>query len=409
MTSRSAPRITPFLLLACTLLAACTDRTPVSARPTAETGAPQLTVIPTNAFATMDGGRDHACGLTSAGQGWCWGRNADGRLGDSTAASTTVPVAVYHPSGVTFTQVTGGGSHTCALTSAGQAYCWGYNPDGRLGDSTTALPLMPVAVLPLGGITFTGLDAGDAHTCGLDGAGQAHCWGSNTYAQVGDSTQLNNRISPTAVRQPAGVTFAAVSAGWGHSCALTGAGQAYCWGYDGDGALGNGSTFGGRIPQVVQQPVGVTFASVSSNYKHSCGLTSGGQAYCWGENAAGQVGDSSVVDRNAPVAVMQLGGLTFASLSTGSDHTCALDAAGNAYCWGGDTYGQLGNGAGAASRIPVAVSMPTGVSFTRIFADGTKTCALDSNSQTWCWGRNQFGQMGDGTTTNRSDPVAVSH
>jgi alpha-tubulin suppressor-like RCC1 family protein len=216
---------------------------------------------------------------------------------------------------------------------------------------------MPVAVLPLGGIAFTQLDAGNGHTCGLNSSGQAYCWGQNTSGQVGDSTINNYRISPTATMQGS-LVFTSISAGFSHTCALDGSGQAYCWGYDGDGALGNGATFGGRIPQVVQQPVGVTFVSISSNYSHSCGLTSGGQAYCWGENGSGQVGDSTVVDKNAPVAVQQ-GALSFVSITTGSDHTCAMDAGGNAWCWGGDASQQLGNGAAGTSRIPVAVTMPS--------------------------------------------------
>jgi alpha-tubulin suppressor-like RCC1 family protein len=408
MRPRSITRIAP-VLLAC-MLAACVDQLP-SAATSAEESAPALTVIPTTAFASMDGGRDHACGLTSGGLGWCWGRNVYGQLGDSSAAPTLVPVPVYHPSGVTFASLTAGGAHTCALTSAGQAYCWGHNADGRLGDSTYVLPLMPVAVLPLGGVVFTQLSAGDTHTCGLDGSGQGYCWGGNGSGQVGDSTWQTLRISPTAVLQRNGLTFSSIVAGQSHSCGLDGAaGQAYCWGFDGDGALGNGSPFGGYAPTAVQQPGGVTFVSLAA-WRHTCALDGAGQAYCWGENAAGQVGDSSVVDRNAPVAVMQPAGVTFASISAGGDHSCALDGSGNAWCWGGDTYGQLGNGAAGASRIPVAVTMPSGVSFVSISADQVKTCALDGVGQSWCWGRNNsgFNQIGDGTNTNRNVPTAVSH
>ena len=405
MKHRSTLRSTPLLLLACTLLAACSDQLPSGAVPAPGEGGPRMTVIPATAFDTQDGGRDHACALDGSGQAHCWGRNAFGQLGDSTAAPTTVPVAVYQP-GLSFDRITAGGAHSCALTSAGAAYCWGANADGRLGDGTTVLPLMPVAVQ--GSVSFVQLDAGNGHTCGLDSGGQGYCWGNNTFGQVGDSTINNTRTAPTAVMQLGGLTFASISAGTSHTCALDGAGQAYCWGYDGDGALGNGATFGGRIPQVVQQPAGVTFVSISSNYAHSCGLTSGGQAYCWGENGSGQVGDSSVVDRNAPVAVQQ-GALSFVSITTGLDHTCAVDGSGNAYCWGGDGTGQLGNGAGGASRIPVAVTMPTGVTFTSIFADVSKTCALDTIGQSWCWGRNNFNQIGDGTSTTRNVPMAVSH
>lgn len=403
MRSRSILRSAPALLAAALLLSACADRLP-SAASAAAAGGPSLTVIPATAFDTMDGGRDHACGLASTGQAHCWGRNQYGQLGDSTAAPTTTPVAVYQP-GLSFDRITAGGAHTCALDATDQAYCWGSNGDGRLGDGTTVLPLRPVPVQ--GGVSFAQLDAGNAHTCGVDGSGQAYCWGENTSGQVGDSTINNTRTSPTAVMQ-GNLTFSRVSAGTSHTCALDGAGQAYCWGYDGDGALGNGSTFGGRIPQTVQQPAGVTFVTLSSNYAHSCALTSAGQAYCWGENGSGQVGDSTIVDKNAPVAVQQ-GALSFVSITTGLDHTCAVDASGNAYCWGGDASQQLGNGASGASRIPVAVTMPSGVSFAFASVDAAKSCALDTIGQAWCFGRNNFNQIGDGTSTTRNVPTAVSH
>lgn len=407
MKHRSTLTNAPLLLLACTLLAACSDQLPSAAAPAPGEGGPRMTVIPTVAFDTMDGGSTHACGLDTSGQAYCWGRNSFGQLGDSTAANSSVPVAVYQP-GLAFDRITAGGAHTCALNSSDQAYCWGHNADGRLGDSTTVLPLRPVAVLPLGGVAFVQLDAGNAHTCGVNASGQAYCWGGNTSGQVGDSTINNTRITPTPVMQLGGLNFTSISAGTSHTCALSGSGQAYCWGYDGDGALGNGSTFGGRIPQVVQQPAGVTFVQISSNYLHSCGLTSGGQAYCWGENGWGQLGDNSTTDRNAPVAVQQ-GAISFVSITTGGDFTCGVDASGHAHCWGGDGTQQLGNGTGGASLTPTAVTMPTGVSFAFASIDSGKGCALDTIGQAWCWGRNNYGQVGDGSTTTRNVPTAVSH
>lgn len=389
-------------LLAATLIAACTDRLPSGANP----GGPRLTVTPTNAFTTIDAGSTHACGLTSGGQGWCWGRNAAGQLGDSTAASTLVPVAVYHPAGVTFAQISAGGQHTCALdASGGAAWCWGYNADGRLGDGTTNLPLMPVAVQ--GGLSFTSISAGGQHTCALDSGGQAYCWGYNFYGQIGNNSSAF-ASSPTAVQQPSGVTFAAIQAGDKHTCALDGAGQAYCWGYGGDGAVGNNSVLGSRVPVAVQQPSGVTFASIATEYNHACGVDSGGQAYCWGLNGNGQLGDSTVVNRTVPVAVLQ-SGLTFASVTTGLNLTCARNSSGQAYCWGSNQYGQLGNGTTTSSRIPVAVSQPSGVTFPLVTAGSSQACGLDTGGQTWCWGRNNFGQLGDNSSTNRNAPVATQH
>jgi alpha-tubulin suppressor-like RCC1 family protein len=406
MNPRSIPRALLFPLLAAAALSACSDRLPSDPSALAPRG-PLATLTPTNPFVVIDAGGTHSCGLTSAGQPWCWGRNAVGQLGDSTASSTLVPVATYQSGWSSFSSITAGGLHTCALTSAGAAWCWGTNGDGRLGDGTVNLGLAPVLVQ--GGITFASLSAGDAHTCGLDSSGQAYCWGNNSYGQLGDSTKVGS-TSPGAVHQPAGVTFTQIASGARHSCALTSAGQAYCWGYNGDGQLGIGAALQSLVPAAVSQPGGVTFTSIYTEYQHTCGLTSGGQAYCWGLNGSGQLGDNTTTTpRKTPVAVQQSGGLTFVSLTTGSSHSCGLTSGGQEYCWGADSNGQLGIGSLSPSLVPVAVSQPVGVTFSQVSTGSVHNCALDGNGQAWCWGRNNWGQVGDGTTTQRTSPVAVSH
>jgi alpha-tubulin suppressor-like RCC1 family protein len=405
MRKRSILRLAAMPLAAVALLAGCTEGIPSLTAP----AGPRLTVTPTNAFATFDAGGTHSCGVTSGGQAWCWGRNSVGQLGDSSAASTTVPVAVFQP-GLSFTDITAGALHTCALVSSGQAYCWGNNGDGRLGDSTTTLPLAPVAVKPLGGVAFTSLSAGGAHTCGLDSSGQAYCWGNNQFAQIGDSTKTF-AVTPVAVHHPTGVTFTEIHAGDKHTCALDGStGQAYCWGYGGDGAIGNNALIGPRIPTAVQQPVGVTFASIVTEYNHTCGVTSAGQAYCWGLNFDGQLGDgTTVTPRKVPVAVVQPVGVTYTQLTTGGTYTCGLDGTGQTYCWGKNQYGQFGNGTTTPSLSAVAMTQPAGVAFTEIHAGSTQTFGLDGVGQTWGSGRNDFAQLGDGSTTQRTSPVAVAH
>lgn len=405
MNPRTLHRAALLPLLAAGLLAACSDQLPPSAATPPEL---RLTVTPTNAFAQIDGGGTHSCGLTSGGAAWCWGRNPAGQLGDSTASATLVPVAVFQTGWSTFAQITAGAQHTCAIDGSGAPWCWGYNADGRLGDGTTNLGLAPVLVQ--GSLTLASVSAGGAHTCGLDSSGLAYCWGSNTYGQIGDNS-TTFASSPVAVTMPGGgVTFSEIWAGDKHTCALDGSsGQAWCWGYGGDGAVGAGSFVGTKVPVAVSQPGGVTFASINTEYNHSCGLTSGGQGYCWGLNSSSQLGDSTLTNRNTPVAVQQPGGLTFASIITGSNATCGLDSSGQTYCFGNNGNGQLGIGNTTASRVPVAMSQPVGVTFASIAAGSAFECGLDGVGQTWCVGRNNWGQMGDGTTTQRTTPVAVSH
>jgi alpha-tubulin suppressor-like RCC1 family protein len=405
MNPRSIHRAALLPVVAAALLSACSDRLPLD--PSASPVSPRLTVTATNPFVTIDVGLTHSCGLTSGGQSWCWGRNAGGQLGDSTASSTLVPVATFQTGGPTFCSViTAGNSHSCSIDTSNAPWCWGYNGDGRIGDGTFVLRMAPSAVT--GGLSLTTISAGGQHTCALDGSGQAYCWGSNAYGQIGDSTTAF-AYGPTAVHQPVGVTFTQISAADKHTCALASSGAAYCWGYGGDGAIGHNSLIGPKVPTAVSQPVGVTFTAVVTEYNHSCGLTSGGQAYCWGLNSSSQLGDSTTTNRTTPVAVQQPGGLTFAALTTGSSDTCGLDGSGQAYCWGNNSNGQLGNGTTTATRVPTAVSQPGGVTFTQIGAGSVHTCALDTGGQAWCWGRNQYGQIGDGTSTQRTTPTAVSH
>ncbi len=404
MTGRSILRSAPLMLAAATLLSACSENL------TSDLGsrgplAPRAAVIPTNAFVLIDGGQTHACGVTSGGQTWCWGRNNAAQLGDSTFTNRKVAVATKQ-GGVSYTQITGGQMHTCAISSTGQAYCWGYNADGRLGDSTTSLRRVPVAVHPVGAISFASISAGTQHTCGLDGSGQGYCWGSNASGQIGNNSTTYAKIA-TAVQQ-GGSSYVQIAAGYVHTCALDGGGQAWCWGYGGDGQLGYGFTTGDSLPAAVTQG-GVSYSSIYTEYDHTCALDAGGLAYCWGRNNAGQLGDGTTTTQYTPVAAVMPASVTYTTLALGSASTCGLDGGtGQAYCWGAGGTGQLGDGNNADSLSPVAVAQ-SGALYVSVRAEGSGFCALDTVGQTWCWGRNNFGQLGDNTLGDSGTPVAVVH
>lgn len=409
MIRRILPRAAAIPLLGVALLSACADNEPTSPA-AAPPPAVELTVIPTVAFNTLDSGGNHTCALTSGGQAWCWGRNAVGQLGDSTASTRTAPVQVLQQSGVTFSKVSAGQEHNCAITSAGAAWCWGYNADYRLGDSTTNLGLAPVQVKGMSGISFSSISAGAQHTCALDGSGQAYCWGYNLYGQLGNNATASRR-SPVAVQMPSGVSFSAIAAAEKHTCALDTTGQAWCWGYGAEGAMGGGFSFGDSIPVQVTHPSGVTFSSIHTEYRHTCAVTSAGQAYCWGKNGSGQLGNNNTTTQYTPVAVQQPSGVTFASVQANYDNTCAVTSGGQAYCWGlNNNRGQVGDGTiWTTRRTPVAVSQPSGVSLGVVSVGASFACGVDGVGQGWCWGRNDFSQHGNNSTTDSSVPVAVSH
>src|SRR5436309_2831529 len=196
---------------------------------------------------------DHTCAVTTVGASYCWGFNSAGQLGDGTTDRKSRPVLVIVPAGVRFAAVSAGGDHTCGVTAGGTAYCWGCNNDGQLGDGTTASSATPVLVAAPVGVTFAQLSAGGEHTCGRTDAGAVYCWGQNGSGQLGDGTIPFNRTTPTAVAAPQGVVFAHVSAGWNHTCAMTAAGAGYCWGSNVGGELGDGTFVTSPVPvQIVQ-------------------------------------------------------------------------------------------------------------------------------------------------------------
>ena len=208
------------------------------------------------------------------------------------SANRLAPVAVS--GGLTFTALVAGSGHTCGLVSGGTAYCWGSNYSGQLGDGTSWTPSdwnsanrnAPVAVI--GGRTFTSLVAGESHTCGLVSGGTAYCWGANETGQLGDGTSGNVRTAPVAVS--GGRTFTALVAGAFHTCGLVSGGAAYCWGQNGYGQLELGNLTNGRALAPVAVSGGRTFTALVAGDSHTCGLSSGGTAYCWGRNRYGQLG-----------------------------------------------------------------------------------------------------------------------
>ena len=268
---------------------------------------------------------------------------SEGKSGSATVSVTSVPV-------VAFASVTTGGAHTCALTASGAAY----NARGQLGDGTTTPRSGPVAVM--GGHTFQRIAAGGfsiGHTCALTVGGDAYCWGDNERGQLGGAV-ADLTAHPEPVRATGGVTFTALAAGLGrHTCGLTGTGTAYCWGDNSFGALGNGTVQPSSVPVLVNGGLVLTQVIAGGFIGHTCGLTAGGAAHCWGENEVGALGIGSTVDRLEPAAVA--GGLSFASLDAGFRHTCGRATNGAVYCWGSGGAGQLGINSTSAVDVPTKV------------------------------------------------------
>jgi alpha-tubulin suppressor-like RCC1 family protein len=373
--------------------------------------------VPVVAFASVATGGAHTCALTASGAAYCWGRGESGQLGVPVPTTTCTtdagpspcsktPVAVG--GGLTFAQLAGGGAHTCGLTSDGSAYCWGSNVNGQLGDNAFTNRDAPVPVAT--GVKFVRIDAGTQHTCALTSDGKAYCWGSNTRGQLGDGT-TTLRSGPVAVT--GGLTFQRIAAGGfsiGHTCALTIGGAVYCWGDNALGQLGIGT--GGAESDLTAHPEParvnglLTITAITAGLgRHTCALTGTGDAYCWGENSFGALGDGSF--QHSPVPVPVGGSLALAHVIAGGfiGHTCGLTASGAAYCWGENEVGAVGDGSTVDRVRPAAVA--GGLSFTNLDAGFRHTCGRATNGAVYCWGSGGAGQLGINSTSAMSVPTKV--
>ncbi len=271
------------------------------------------------------------------------------------------------------------------------------------------LPSSPPAINP----PITPIAAGRDHTCALTSGGGVRCWGANSAGQLGNGT-----TTQTAVPVPVDVAglasgVSAIAAGGNHACALTIGGGVKCWGANSAGQLGNGTTtYGSDVPvDVAGLASGVS--AISAGGDHTCALTGGGGVKCWGANHAGQLGDGTTADFGVPVPI-DVAGLAsgVSAISAGGSHTCALTSGGGVKCWGNNDNGQLGNGTTTyrttySDSVLVDVSgLASGV--TAIAAGYIHTCALTSGGGVKCWGSNYVGELGIGTTTYSSVPVDVA-
>jgi alpha-tubulin suppressor-like RCC1 family protein len=313
-------------------------------------------------LASIATSQESICGISIAHEAWCWGRNNSGQLGIGTTVDTASPARVQ-ASGRTFTSVTSGGDHSCAIATDGSAWCWGANAQGQLGTGSLVSSLVPVAVV--GGYVFTALSAGDSHTCGIVVGGALYCWGNNANGQLGDSTTANRSV-PTLVQ--GSHLFQSVSSGFVHTCGVAVGGAAWCWGSNIAGQFGDGTTTSANYP--VPAASGLALVSLSASLSYGCGVTTTGDIWCWGfkgNYTLGQLGYGGVPGSVVPVRVS--GGLTWASVTTGvylySDETtnagtaaqtCGVTTAGVTWCWGDNLIGQLGVGTRAESYVPVRVS-----------------------------------------------------
>jgi alpha-tubulin suppressor-like RCC1 family protein len=357
-------------------------------------------------------------------------------------AGTTVPVTASPPAAGSAVAISAGLAHTCALTGTRGVKCWGSNGHDELGNGMRSDSRIPVGVSGLR-TGIAAIAAGIRHHCALTRAGGVKCWGHTSPGTLGDGTNIR-RFRPVDVVGLSRV--AAIAAGHDHTCALTSTGGVKCWGYNRFGSLGDGTTADRWAPvDVVGMSSGVTaiaagfgqscaltsvggvkcwgsvggdrstpadvpglstgVTAIATAGSHSCALMRGGRVKCWGRNSNGQLGDGTLTDRSTPVDVVGLGGGVTA-IGTGAGATCALVLTGAVRCWGLNDHGQLGDGTTVNRPTPTVVS-GLGRGVAAIALGSFHGCALTNRGGVKCWGSNASGQLGDGTTVDRRTATGV--
>jgi alpha-tubulin suppressor-like RCC1 family protein len=353
------------------------------------------------AVTAVAAGNSHTCALTTVGSVKCWGDNNYGDVGDGSAMQRYIPTDVTGlSSGVT--AITAGYYYSCALTSAGKVKCWGQNTFGELGIGTMGPGTessTPVDVVALTGMKGLAAGPDGDHTCAITQGGSLKCWGFNGAGQLGDGTTMNQPSPVDCGTLTSGVT--AVSTASAHTCALKMGGDLFCWGSNFSGQLGDGSTMNAPMPEMILSQT-TTMTAFAEN---TCSVANSGQVSCWGANDQGQLGIGSMTPKHAPNNIFDL--TSFSAVAGGQSHVCALTVGGGVKCWGDDGYGQLGDGGNTSQTQTVnVVGLSTGV--VGIAAGGFHTCAIMATGGVKCWGDNQIGELGDGTTNSSSVPVDVA-
>jgi alpha-tubulin suppressor-like RCC1 family protein len=290
----------------------------------------------------------------------------------------------------------------CAVTTDNFLACWGDNRFGQLGVGDEQARLAPARVTALEGEVAKAAN-GAGHTCAEMTNGTLHCWGRNSAGQLGTGDQ-NARALPAKVTMS--ISVDRLSAGAAFTCARGTDGSLHCFGSNEFGQLGLGNDVSQTRPTKVPSLSGVVRVSAGSG--HVCAFTADGIVSCWGDNREGQLGIGDRAARSSPVRVDEAGLGAVTQVYAGGTHTCAQKVDGSLWCWGGNRFGQLGTGDTTTRLTPVQIAPDVlGTNVAAAYAGGAHTCAVKTDGSVWCWGNNQYGQLGVEAGPIATAPVQV--
>ena len=351
-------------------------------------------------------GGNVTCGIREGNTLWCWGAGGYGALGTGHSVDENQPQQISRPT-AGWASVTHGGGHGCATRKDGGLWCWGYNHEGELGIGTTVNVARPHQVTSPASTGWTGVTAGPNHTCATRSDTTLWCWGYNGSGQLGIGS-TTTEDTPQQVTTPASTGWTGVSAGYSYTCATRDDTTLWCWGWNLEGELGIGNTTNQELPQQVITPASTGWASIAAGGNHTCATRSDTTLWCWGDNLEGELGIGNTANQELlPTQVTSPATAGWSSASSGGFHTCATRTHA-LWCWGRNDSGQLGIGSTAGQDLPRRVRVPTSTGWSLIALGTFHTCATHTGHTLWCWGNNLQGQLGIGSTTNQDLPQQVT-
>jgi alpha-tubulin suppressor-like RCC1 family protein len=340
-----------------------------------------------------------------------WGINNTGQLGNGTTQTKTdanpTPAVSNLPASAHIVAIAAGSAHTLAIDSDGTVYAWGDNTLGELGNGTVTSSNVPVPVSVPAGVTFTAVSAGFGSSMALSSDGHVYTWGYNNVGQLGNGSTVLGAGTPVEASLPADAVVTAISAGYAHDMALTSDGKVYAWGDNSQGELGDNTTTSHNTPIQVALVGNVLATGISAGYLDSVAVLAGGKANAWGYNLTGELGNGNVTTQHHPVAVALPAGVSVTTVAAGLGHTLALSTTGSLVSWGANNLGQLGTGNPQNAAVPTQFHLPGGISATSIASGAANSYALDASGDVYSWGDNSVGELGTGSTTPATSRVPV--
>ncbi len=365
---------------------------------------PTLDTSPTTGLKMVSAGGNHNCAIkNNDGSLWCWGQNNQGQLGDVTKSNSST---FRQTSSDDWVQVTAGDQHTCGITNDGTLYCWGNNASGEIGngDENNLSQNIPVNIST--DSVWSSIATGAGHSCAINqGDFSLWCWGNNDNSQQGYPSTDNTRDKTKASEVEVTTDWLKIATSDTHTCAIKTDGTLWCWGDNSQSQLGDGGTAEGTTPKQIASSQ--LWLSISLGNNYSCGIKDDSTLWCWGSSSSplGQTSLGHTTPSQVDTAEDWLAHQTKDTLATSDTHACAIKTDDTLWCWGDNSFGQLGNGTTIASIVPIKVGEDT---WDTISVANEYSCGFKKNDNLtlWCWGNNANFMLGHDSSDN-TQPSAV--